>query len=52
MVKGCFSDLRERLFHSHMGSGSGATTSLGVGLGVEAKQFWEYRELSFCVYVS
>jgi hypothetical protein len=31
------SDLREWLFHSHMGSGSGETNFSGVGSGVGAK---------------
>jgi hypothetical protein len=31
-------DLREWLFHSHMGTGSGVTNSSGVGWGVGAKK--------------
>ena len=31
-------DLREWLFHSHMGSGSGATNSSGSGSGVGSKK--------------
>jgi hypothetical protein len=35
-----YSDLRDWLFHSHMGSGSGVTNSLGLGSGMGANNLW------------